>query len=219
MKAASETREQWLNAAVAEFTGYIAESTGNATPRVRVGIGFPSSGMRGSTLAECWTPAASADGSHEIIIRIDRMPSREQQQDILSTLLHEVCHAVAGIPAGHGPEFKKVAKAVGLVGKMTATMPSEELREALQDWVEFGSLGSYPMAAFRAPSGFDVHSGGRVRSHSGPGTQTTRMIKVSCRGELGCGYAVRVTRKWLEIAIPTCPNPECGNRYLAMQEG
>ena len=32
--------------------------------------------------------------------------------------------------------------------------------------------------------------------------QTTRMLKCECPA---CGYTVRTTRKWLDIAVPTCP--------------
>lgn len=216
-----ETREQRLQAAVEEFREFIAERTGKVAPTVRVGVGFPSAGIRGGALAECWTPAATSDGIHEIIVKIDRNTSTEQQQDILSTLLHEVCHATAGIPAGHGADFKAVATSVDLEGKMTATVPSEDLRSALDGWVQYGALGAYPMGTFKPPLGMDEpgHSGGhRGPSHSGPGTQTTRMLKAWCPNNVtvsaedersGCGYTVRLTKKWADMALPVCPNPEC----------
>lgn len=223
------TREEWLQAAVSEFAEYIGAETGKDVPRVRVGVGFPSAGLRGNSLAECWTPSASGDGTHEIFIRADRMPDAEQRQSILDTLLHEVCHAVAGIPAGHGPDFKAVATAVGLEGKMTATLPSDTLREALQDWTQYGSLGAYPMARFTPPvAGADpTHSGGHGRSHSGPGKQPVRQLKVWCPSDewddgaqgTGCGYTLRTTEKWLAVAMPTCPNPECERVGRPMSRG
>jgi hypothetical protein len=33
--------------------------------------------------------------------------------------------------------------------------------------------------------------------------QTTRLIKVSCKD---CGYVMRITRKWLAVAVPECPS-------------
>lgn len=37
--------------------------------------------------------------------------------------------------------------------------------------------------------------------------QSTRLIKVMCAA---CGYTMRITRKWLEVAVPDCP--DCGRR-------
>jgi hypothetical protein len=40
-----------------------------------------------------------------------------------------------------------------------------------------------------------------------PGSaKTTRLRKVECTA---CGYTVRMSRKWLEVGLPDCPNPEC----------
>lgn len=35
-----------------------------------------------------------------------------------------------------------------------------------------------------------------------PKKQTTRMLKCECPQ---CGYTVRTTRKWLDVAVPVCP--------------
>ena len=36
---------------------------------------------------------------------------------------------------------------------------------------------------------------------------TTRLRKVSCEE---CGYTVRMARSWIAVALPSCPNPDCG---------
>lgn len=208
------TREEWLAAAVGEFSEHIYRETGKSVPAVRVGVGFPSAGMRSNVIGECWTARASADGTHEIVLRMDRVADVDAQaQSLLDVLLHEVIHAVAGIAEGHGKGFKAVAVPCGLTGKMTATTPTDDLRDALRAWVAYGSLGAYPMATFN-PAGLGTprrptEPGGDGPFKSGPPTQGTRMLKAFCGGEHGCGYTLRLTRKWATVALPECPNPEC----------
>lgn len=36
--------------------------------------------------------------------------------------------------------------------------------------------------------------------------QQTRLLKVECEA---CHYTMRVTRSWLQIGVPVCPNPGC----------
>ena len=106
---------------------------------------------------------------------------------VLSTLRHELVHAAVGIDAKHGPRFTKAARKVGLAGKPTATYASDELLPWLGEIAE--QLGGYPHPALNPMS--------RKK-------QSTRMLKAVC-GE--CGYTVRLTRKWAEVGLPSCP---CG---------
>jgi hypothetical protein len=47
-----------------------------------------------------------------------------------------------------------------------------------------------------------------------PGSaKTTRLRKVECTA---CGYTVRMSRKWIECALPDCPNPDCSAVGTAM---
>jgi hypothetical protein len=41
--------------------------------------------------------------------------------------------------------------------------------------------------------------------------QTTRMLKATCPK---CGYAVRTTRRWLELGAPLCPS---GDRMVTVR--
>jgi len=36
--------------------------------------------------------------------------------------------------------------------------------------------------------------------------QGTRLVKCGCAG---CGYNFRITRMWIEVGIPKCPNQDC----------
>lgn len=47
------------------------------------------------------------------------LAARWSDDDVHQTLLHEVAHALAGAEAGHGPEWKKIARDMGYVGGTT----------------------------------------------------------------------------------------------------
>jgi hypothetical protein len=68
---------------------------------------------------------------------------------------------------------------------MTATTPSESFKQFAQPILD--RLGSYPHAEL---------------DYSSVKKQGTRMIKAECDE---CGYAVRLTRKWLDVGAPICP--------------
>ena len=44
--------------------------------------------------------------------------------DVVDTLLHEVAHAIAGHAAGHGPEWKRVARLLGCSANRCADLPA-----------------------------------------------------------------------------------------------
>jgi hypothetical protein len=95
-------------------------------------------------------------------------------------------HTAVGFECKHRGPFVKVAKAIGLEGKMTETTAGEALIARLKELIE--QLGEYPHA--------------RLVASNKPKTQTTRMLKVTCKE---CGCVVRMTRKWLdEAGLPTC---------------
>ncbi len=83
--------------------------------------------------------------------------------------------------------IRRIALAVGLAGKMTATHASPELTERLN--VLCSQIGPYPHTSL---------------DRSQLKKQSTRMLKVECPE---CGYTVRTTAKWIEAGLPTCP---CG---------
>jgi hypothetical protein len=105
--------------------------------------------------------------------------------EALAILVHELVHAVDDCVSGHRGPFKKLATAVGLVGKMTATTAGDDLRSHLEELAT--ELGPFPHAA--------LQSGGKKK----PGS---RLLKCECSD---CGYTVRVTAKWLEMGAPLCP--------------
>ena len=107
----------------------------------------------------------------------------------MGVLAHELVHATVGNDAGHKKPFEKRATAIGLTGKMTSTDEGEEF----VTWANgvIAKIGPIPAGT--------IDAGFRKR-------QTTRLLKCECEG---CGYTVRVTRKWVEDAgTPICPTDQ-----------
>ncbi len=170
------TREEWLNAFVDYARPKFAEAGAPLPDKVRVSIGFTSKGNRGRVIGQCWHNEASADGHFEIFIK----PTLDGAARIADVVTHELVHAAVGIDEGHGPNFKRVAKALGLGGKMTATV-------AEQAWYEWAlpvldALGPMPYAPL-----VDGKMSGRPK-------QGTYLLKATCE----CGWTCRVTHKHVE---------------------
>jgi len=187
------TREGWLLDLVEKYRPRF-EELGFTLPALRVGVGFTSTGRRSKRIGECWISSASADGTVEIFLH----PSLGNTDEVAHVLAHELIHSV--LPeAKHGPEFKKVAHALGLTGKMTATVPGPEFEAYLHTL----DPGDYPHAR--------LADGTRVAA---PPKQATRQRKCVCLnihcpsiGEDGIeGYICRTTQKWIiEYGAPICP--------------
>ena len=181
-----KTREEWLNEVARQMSPWF-DNLGKSLPRYRLAIGFPSTGNRGKRIGECWSADCSADSTHEILIR----PDLDDPVEVAAVLAHELIHAAVGLECGHKRPFAKVAKAIGLEGKMTATVPGEAFKQAVTPIL--ANVGPLPHA--RLASG----------QSSGPKKQNARLLKAECCHD-DCGYTVRVTRKWVtEVGAPHCP--------------
>jgi len=179
-------REAWLGLLTEQYIKPHFQAKGYTIPEnVRMSCSFTSRGASGKRIGECWSNQSSEDNTFEIFIH----PAISDSNRVADILIHELVHATVGLEAGHGKEFKQCATSVGLTGKMTATTATEELKATISQWVE--ELGQYPHATL---------------SSNGIKKQSTRMIKCVCSD---CGYQVYTSRKWIEVALPTCPNDEC----------
>ena len=183
------TREQWLNAFTEKVRPWYM---GELPPTIHASVGFTSSGMRGKAIGECWHPAASSDDCPQIFVH----PKISDGTEVAAILCHEFVHACRP-EAKHGPQFKALAVQIGLTGKMTQTVASDDLRDTLDAIV--AELGPYPHPTLSA-------RGGKPK-------QSTRMLKVQCPE---CDYTVRTTAKWLEVGFPACP---CGTEMYCPDEG
>jgi len=187
-----ENREAWLNY-VAGRMGPWFEGLGSPLPgHVRIAIGFTSTGKRGNRIGECWDNGCSEDGHFEVFIRPDLAESADMMPlQVAAILAHELVHAAVGIPAGHGKLFRKVAKGIGLAGKMTATVPGPQFEASIAPILD--DAGPLPHARLNTKNG----------ETTGPKKQGTRQIKCHCSQ---CGYTCRTARKWLEtLGPPHCP--------------
>lgn len=180
-----ETREAWLSAATKNFR-YLFELVEAPLPeKIRLSVGFCSTGRRSKRVGECWASESSSDGHFEIFIR----PEIVEPIEVLGVQAHELTHTAVGIKAGHGKLFKRTATAIGLEGKMRATTIGPKLKVALEEMAH--DLGPYPHGGLTIRDGATTHK-----------KQTTRLIKCECEE---CGYIVRVTRQWLAVGNPRCP--------------
>jgi len=177
------TREEWLAAAVGILRVHLFASMAYVVPELRVACGWPTKGYR--AIGACYARSASTDGLHQIFIS----PTVGDPVKVLSTLVHELAHAVDDC-SGHGPTFKRIALAVGLTGRMTATSPGDELAKSLGMLAEM--LGEYPHSA--------------IRTLPRSTTPTGRMLKMWCNR---CGCTLRTTAKWIDEYGSEWPCP-CG---------
>ena len=183
------TREPWLLAAIDELRPVFALHAAPIPAALQVSIGFPSTGAlrrRSPRIGECWPPEASLDGRHHLFLS----PLLTEPLPILATLVHELVHAAVGTRVRHRAPFRRLALAVGLRGRMTATLAGPALAVQLTELA--ARLGSFPHAGI-------VPDGNRIK-------QGTRLQKIACPA---CGYTARTTAKWIATGLPTCP---CGAR-------
>lgn len=202
----TQTRESWLMAAVEAFRPRFIE-VGMPLPErvhVSVGFGFGTAAESANILGQCWAQRASADSVNHLFVS----PEIGDTAKVLAVLLHELIHAADDCTSGHKGPFAEAAVRFGFEGSLLTLNPSVPLMAEMMTLAE--TLGEYPHGALTAASRKRARTpeltpagtpGGRISS--GPGTQTTRMLKLECPC---CGYTVRTTAKWLAVGVPSCPS-------------
>jgi hypothetical protein len=208
MTAPTTTREAWLHAAIEALRPRFIEVGMPVPERIHVSVGFGYGAKRESAiiLGQCWSRSASEDGINHLFIS----PEVNDTTRLLDILIHELIHAADDVQHGHKGPFAEAATRLGLTGKMTATVASPSL--AAEMVCLAATLGNYPHGALHAsrlaktpaPIPGGPKGAPTPKIHSGPGTQTTRLVKVVCLHE-ECGYTVRTTKKWLAVGNPHCP--------------
>lgn len=191
-------REEWLTRAVKPLCDMIVENTSLPRPKeVTVSCGWPRQDRGGKVIGQCWPTKSGKGVSHMFITPMLTDPIK-----VLATLLHELIHAADDCASEHKGPFTKAVRAVGLSGKPTATFadPGTALHASLKALAK--ELGKYPHTG--------LTPGGTLAKK-----QSTRMLKCECDS---CGYVVRTTQKWLDIATPICPLSACGLNPLTIEE-
>lgn len=177
-----------MQQAITQFRPVFAAEGVVLPETIRATIGWTSKGRRSTTIGECWYPTAVGDGIHELYVT----PTITDAARVLDILAHELTHVAVGPEAKHGKPFRDLATAIGLEGRMTATVAGERMTETAAAIID--AIGPYPHAGILPNNG----------AKSSPPKQSTRMLKLECPG---CGYIARTTQKWLDVGIPICP---CG---------
>jgi hypothetical protein len=188
------TREDWLNQMVERLRPLYRDAGYQLPDRIKVSCGWPTHRAiaptgKSRTIGQCFSTQCSAGQVNEIFVS----PCISDAAQAAAVLCHELIHALDDCRNGHKGPFRRVATAIGLAGKMTATHAGPDLAECLNALC--AELGPYPHATLD----YEI---GRKK-------QTTRLLKVSCPD---CGYTVRTTRQWIEQGLPTCP---CGAEMQA----
>lgn len=193
------TREEWLNAFIDRARPVFEAANAPLPINVRVAVGFTSRGVRGTRIGEVWSDSASEDGHFEIFVK----PTLDGAARICDVLTHELVHAAVGLAAGHGMAFKRVALAVGLQGKMTATTASADWYKWALPIIE--ELGPLPYGALST----EGYSSARKK-------QRTALLKVECPS---CGWLARVTSKHIDQhSHLNCPVPDCVGQLIVEGE-
>lgn len=188
-----QTREQWLELAVLKLRPLFAEIDVEL-PDVRVSVGWPSRGgvgKKNKVIGQCWKSTVAGDGVSQLFISPVLGGDRLQ---MIGVLVHELIHAADDCESGHKGAFAKMARKIGLVGKLTATIVDPVSELGLRLAAVLDELGEYPHSALNP---FEME---KQRPK-----QTTRMLKLECPQD---GYTVRTTQKWIDEGMPKCP---CGH--------
>jgi len=202
-------RETWLNELAAMMAPRFKE-LGFPLPKFRVAVGWTGAGKVSFVGGECWHSSRSADGVFEIIIA----PIVDDSMRVADILAHELIHAAVGFDCGHKGDFKDVAIALGLVGKMTSTKAGPDFITWAAPFIE--KLGNIPHARIilNPAAGEGEAEGGEAAEAPEKGSsnqkkkQTTRMLKATCDKEVdgqSCGYTVRLSKKWAQQLGACCP--------------
>ena len=176
---AEPTREAWLLSAVEKLKP-IFKKQGYDVPKVQVSCGFTSSG-KNHHAGECWSTTATKAVINEIYIS----PKYDDAVEVMDILVHELVHAVDNCEHKHGAEFKKIALAVGLEGKMRSAFAGAKLKNELIEIAK--SLSPYPHVKLNIPTIIRIYK---------------PRPKARCSE---CGYEIGIFKKWQHLGAPICP--------------
>jgi hypothetical protein len=171
------TREAWLEAAIDQFRPLFQRVGAPLPERVKVTCGWAT---KTKAIGQAFPRALSAAGVNEVFIS----PKLDDAARVLDVLAHELVHVSDDCKSGHKGHFARVARALDMVGPLTATTAGPVLKATCDEIVR--RIGAYPHAKLDFTS---------VKK------QTTRMLKHECPD---CGAVWRMAAKWQPVACPCC---------------
>lgn len=177
------------------------ETDAPAMPDFRISRGFPRGSRK--AIGQCWSTTASTDGHTEMFISpVLSCANQEDATHLLQVVAHEMVHMLVGPEHGHKAPFARVARAIGLEGKLTATTAGEAFKGMVEPML--ADMPAYPAAAM-SPMDLDKKK------------QKTYLLKVTCTDE-ECGTVLRLTQKVVDkgaerngedspLCCPVCQSP------------
>ena len=181
-------REAWLTEGADQLISIFSIDDGHwdDMPPYRVSVGYAPRHRGGKVLGVCIHADASSDNHFEVFIN----PVIDDGFQALEILAHELVHVLDKNENGHKGRFARLARKIGLEGKLTSTHAGNRLKEQIDGVL--GLLGDYPHGAI------DIDFTKK---------QSTRMLKVSCGS---CDFHFRTSRKNVAMLdMETAPCPAC----------
>ena len=176
-------REQYLTEATRQLQRLAFEPASLQIPEdVRLTCGWTHKGgtsAKRKTVGQCWPRELSEEKVNQVFIS----PVVGDTLEVLGILAHELVHAIDDCQNGHKAPFRRMALAIGLTGKMTATETGTELLEKFKTIQE--DLGEYPHEPLQAP----------------PPKQKNRQLLLLCAT---CGAKWRMAKSWIS-EVTCCP--------------
>ncbi len=206
-------REAWLIDAVTALKAMFRQAGFNDIDGVRMVIstGFPQGNVR-KVIGQCHH-ADFNEGVAHIFIN----PTQDDSVKVLGIVAHEMVHAMGR--KGHGKEFSEVARAIGLTGAggasgkgFTATVIHDDNVGAYTSIAD--ELGPYPHTKVNLADGGVKKQTTRMLKATCVGTEDEEGFRTECTISEGEAYTIRLTKKWAEVGLPTCP---CGGE-MALEE-
>ena len=206
------THEQYIHSVAALVIKRVPkEKDAKYLKAIKLVYGSGGRGLRGTTFYEAWkNGVGSRRGS--ALVEICAFGESDLIQ-LAGTTIHELGHVLAGIGVGHGKGWKDSCQVLGL--RITAAGGQAYGKDDFDEdlWTSIQKLKKPSDGKPGTPTGFPAGSkprkpkacsmgiGSRGGTSRGLGS-SSRLLKVACGT---CGYTVRVTRKWLDVGLPHCP--------------
>lgn len=199
-----KTREQWLMACGKQLQKLFKAKGYDCTDDYRISCGFPkSSGIGYESIGQCWTKFVSHGSVSEIFIS----PTQNDPARVADIVAHELAHHIVGVKEGHNKVFGACVKAIGLEGKLTATVAGPEFT-AWWNKVK-GLLGEYPHHKLE-PTIMKLGPtpglpGGKLPEWvTTPRRKSGSTVKWKC----GCGLKFTTSHSQAEL-VSQCPDRHC----------
>lgn len=190
---------QWLEQATQIMADEIFSPLGYKVPKkLRINVApikTSKHSRANTTLGQCYPTAFTGKAQVNIIQMNIATTGGANTGQVLSTLAHELIHAIDNNASGHkkGGAFDKMARAIGLDGMLTATFAGKELAKRLNGIQK--KIGKFPTAS--------VDLSGLRRDHN-------RNLKVVCSGtENDCDHGFNTNKMRIEQMLNETGSIKC----------